>query len=178
VVSMKRRGRAASRRRRASITPRRKRGHSFWRRLLEQWSIGRLDLAALGRRLPNALAPFPSTPDCTQWLWRFGLRSSPHRKTGRRVRLGSGTSGSNPLCSSGESAANSIRSAPVVPAGTPTHHLANHVFSPVRGGGGFRCRPFRVAGPRRAVGDQPCLFEIGAHLADMPRSAGRATGIG
>jgi hypothetical protein len=53
-------------------------------------------------------------------------------------------------------------------AGNSTHHLANHVFSSVKGGGGLRRRPFRVAEPRRAVGDRPCRFEIGAHLGDMP----------
>jgi hypothetical protein len=57
-------------------------------------------------------------------------------------------------------------------ASNPAYDLADHVFGAVKGGGGFRCRPLRVAEPSRVVGDQPRRLEIGAHLGDMPTHVG------
>jgi hypothetical protein len=57
-------------------------------------------------------------------------------------------------------------------AGDAADRLANHVFRPAEGGDRFRSSPLRVAEPRRAVGDQPRRFEIGAHVGDMAPNVG------
>src|SRR5580704_611157 len=57
-------------------------------------------------------------------------------------------------------------------AGDAAYRLAYHVLRPVERGGRFRSRPFLVAEPGRTVCDQPCRFEIGAHLSDVTAYVG------
>jgi len=57
-------------------------------------------------------------------------------------------------------------------AGDAAYRLADHVFRPVECGGRFCSRPFLVAEPGRTVCDQPCRFEIGAHLGDVTAYVG------